>query len=168
MNCALPPSRLRPKHLRAPLWAALVLLCAGSVVAAKPNFSTQPPPAWVQPVAAPAPAGDAPNANADGGVRYLLFDRQVHVTPRGAEYYYHVVEQVVSAADLEKVSQLQFDFEPSYQQLVIHHIQIVRAGAPRDALHPEEIKLVQQEDELDQQLFNGTNTAVVFLEDVRA
>ncbi|HYX41187.1 MAG TPA: DUF3857 domain-containing protein, partial [Pyrinomonadaceae bacterium] len=32
----------------------------------------------------------------------------------------------------------------------------------------DEIKVVQQEDELDQQLFNGTNTAIVFLDDVRA
>src|SRR5437588_6574228 len=160
--------RATARRARMLLWAALLLLCAVSVVTAKPQFSIQPPPAWVQPVAAPAPAADAHTSEADGGVRYLLFDRQAHVTERGAENYYHVVEQVVSAADLEKVSQLQFDFEPSYQQLVIHRIQIVRNGATRDALQREEIKVVQQEDELDQQLFNGTNTAIVFLDDVRA
>src|SRR5437764_5121669 len=152
MNYPSAPSRALRNRIHTLLLVGLLLFGACASATAKQNFSVQPPPAWVQPVAAPV-ASDTQAADADGGVRYLLFDRQVRVGAHGAEYYYHVVEQVASAADLEKVSQLQLDFEPSYQRLVIHHIQIVRDGATRDALRPSEINVVQQEGELDQQLF---------------
>jgi transglutaminase-like putative cysteine protease len=164
MNYPAPPSRSIRIHplLLAGLW----LLCAYTCAAAKPSFTVQPPPAWVQQIA-PAPASTTKTNGAEGGVSYLLFDRQMHVTARGAEHYYRLVEQVSSAADVEKVSQLRLDFEPSYQQLVIHYIHVLRGGAVLDVLHPAEIKVIQQEDELDQQLFNGTLSALAVLEDVR-
>jgi transglutaminase-like putative cysteine protease len=148
------------------LWAGLLLVCACAGAQAKPSFTVQPPPAWVQPVA-PTSARDEKTMHAEGGVRYLLFDRQMRVAARGSEHYYHLVKQVASAADVEKVSQLRLDFEPSYQRLVIHHIHVLRGGATIDALHPADIKVIQQEEELDEQLFNGTLSAVAVLDDVR-
>ena len=106
--------------------------------------------------------------NIKGGTRYLLFDSQMRESVRGSEHYYHLVEQVAGAADVEKASQLRLDFEPSYQRLVIHHIHILRAGQVIDVLRPADIRVIQQENELDEQLFNGTLSAVVFLDDVRA
>ncbi len=177
MNYPAPP-QLRA-HARALAQAALLRLhtlgCAGLLllvacasVTAKPSFTVQPPPAWVQPVA-PAPAnGATPTPQAENGLRYLLVDRQVRVAAARNEHYYQFIEQVSSTADLERVSQLRLDFEPSYQSLVIHHINILRGGATINVLRPAEIKVIQQEDELDEQLFNGTLSAVVFLNDVRA
>lgn len=151
---------------RAPLWVALLIaLACPAVAAAKPNFTVQPPPAWVQPIAPPA---GAEQNEAEDGLRCLLDDRQVRVTPNGPQSYYHYVQQVTTSAAVEKVSQLRFDFEPSYQTLFIHHIKVVRAGQTINALRPSEIKVVQREEELNEQLFNGTLSAVVFLNDVRA
>jgi len=75
---------------------------------------------------------------------------------------------VLTTAALESVSQLRLDFDPSFERLAIHHIHIIRDGRTIDALKPKEVKLIQEETELDQQLFNGTQSAVVFLNDVRA
>lgn len=161
-----PSALIRPA--RRLCFAVGLLLCASAATPAKPDFSVQPPPAWVQAVAPDAaPTSPAPTSLEDS-VRYLLLDRQIHVTQQGVERYQHLVKQIASVADLEKVSQLRLDFEPSYQQLVIHYIHILRDGATIDVLRPEEIKVIQQEDELDEQLFNGTNSAVVFLNDLRA
>jgi transglutaminase-like putative cysteine protease len=151
----------------APLWAALLLVFACSVAAAKPNLTVLPPPAWVQPVETPPSTTGARANGAESGLRYLLDDRQARVTDQGTQYYFHLVEQVASAAAVEQVAQLQLDFEPSYQSLVIHHINIIRAGQTINALHPAEIKIIQKEDELDERLFDGTFSAVVFLNDVR-
>lgn len=172
MKYPAPPPRssspLRPRTVSAaPLRAALLLLLACTAAAAKPSFTVKPAPAWVQPAPTPQAGEDARAADAESGVRYLLDDQQVRVGARGAEYYYHVVEQVSSAAAVEKVSQLQLDFEPSYQSLVIHQIKVLRAGQAINALHPSEIRVIQQEQELDKQLFNGTLSAVVVLDDVR-
>ncbi len=165
MNYPAPPSR--PTCLHSLLLAGLLLLCAHTSADAKPSFTVQPPPAWVQPIAPQTP-GAPPAPPTENGVRYLLYDRQVRVAAKSNEHYYHFVEQVTSAADLERVSQLRLDFEPSYQSLIIHHINILRGGAAINVLRPDEIKIIQQEDELDEQLFNGTLSAVVFLNDVRA
>jgi hypothetical protein len=158
-------TRLFPPRRRLAPWAALLFALACPVAAAaKPDFKVQPPPAWVQAVAPPA---DADRREPEDGLRCMLDDRQVRVTPKGSESFYHYVQQVTTSAAVEKISQLQFDFEPSFQTLVIHHINVVRAGQTLNALRPSEIKVVQREEELNERLFNGTLSAVVFLNDVR-
>src|SRR5947209_18413650 len=172
MNYPVPPRRFAlSRSLRrvptALAWAALLVVAACSGTQAKPSFTVQPPPAWVQPVAAPQATTDARAKDAESGVRFLLDDRQARVGDKGLQEYFHLVEQVSTAAAVEKVSQLRLDFEPSYQSLVIHHINILRAGQTINALRPSEIKIIEQEGELDERLFNGTLSAVAFLEDVR-
>ena len=162
MRTLSPFARLRPRRFSLHVCAGLLLVCAASVATAKQDFAVQPPPAWVRAVAPAAARG------VEAGTRYLLFDRQMRESARGSEHYYRFVEQVASAADVERVAQLRLDFEPSYQRLVIHHIRILRGGASIDVLRPADIKIIQREDELDEQLFNGTLSAVVFLDDVRA
>lgn len=157
-------TRIFSPRRRAPLWAALLVALACPAAAAKPDFTVQPPPSWVQPVAPPA---GADRNEPEDGLRCMLDDRQVRVTPKGPQNYTHYVLQVTTAAAVGQVSQLRLDFEPSYQTLVIHHIRLVRAGQVIDALRPSEIKVIQREDELNEQLFNGTLSAVVFLNDVR-
>jgi hypothetical protein len=63
---------------------------------------------------------------------------------------------------------LQFNFEPSYQSLAIHFIRVIRDGQTRNALEPSAIKIIAKEDDLDEQIYNGTLTAVIFLKDIRA
>jgi transglutaminase-like putative cysteine protease len=157
-------NRLFPLRRRAALWAALLFAIACPAARAKPNFTVQPPPAWVQPVAPPADAG---RNEPENGLRCMLDDRQTRVTARGSENYTHYVQQVTTSAAVERVSQLQLEFEPSYQALVIHHVNVVRAGQTINALRPSEIKVIQREGELDERLFNGTLSAVVVINDVR-
>ncbi|HST52568.1 MAG TPA: DUF3857 domain-containing transglutaminase family protein [Pyrinomonadaceae bacterium] len=159
----------RNTNARAFALACVVLLAvaACSVAQAKPSFTVHPQPSWVQPVAAQTAGTVARAQDAESGVRLLLDDRQTRVGNKGVEEYFHIVEQVSTAAAVEKVSQLQLDFEPSYQSLVIHQINLVRAGQTVNVLRPSEIKIIEQEGELDQRLFNGTLSAVAFLSDVR-
>jgi len=62
---------------------------------------------------------------------------------------------------------IEFDFEPTYQQLVIHYIRILRGKEAINALREREISLIQQETELSERLYNGTLTALSILSDVR-
>jgi transglutaminase-like putative cysteine protease len=153
-----------PIRCRATLWVTLLIAFACPAAAARPNFTVQPPPNWVQTVAPPA---DADKKEPEAGLRCMLDDRQVRVIPNGSQNFNHYVQQVTTAAAVEQVSQLRFDFEPSYQSLVIHHIRVIRAGQSINALRPSEIKVIQREEELHEQLFNGTLSAVVLLTDVR-
>lgn len=152
-----------------PLRAAAALLfvfAAAQVALAGKSFSVRPAPGWVRQVEAPAPA---PSSSADAGrsALFLLDDHQTRVDGRRVERYSRHVRQVLSPAGLEEESELQLVFEPSYQDLVIHHVRILRGGRTIDALDPSEVELIRQEDELDQRIYNGQLSAVVVLEDVR-
>lgn len=146
----------------------LLLLWLPLPLAAGQPFFVKAPPAWVQPVAlaATAPSEGTTDGPESGAVN-LLVDHQYRVTAGRVEHYIRRVNCVVSAAGLEDAAQLQLNFEPTYQQLIIHHIRILRGGRVIDALRPREISVIQKEEELNKQLYNGELTALALLSDVR-
>jgi transglutaminase-like putative cysteine protease len=89
------------------------------------------------------------------------------VSGASVERYYHYFQRVDNTAGLDDLSQLRFYFEPSYQQLTIHFVRVQRGSTVIDSFEPSEVKMIQEEDELDQQLYNGTNAAVIFVNDIR-
>ena len=64
-------------------------------------------------------------------------------------------------------SKISLDFDPSYQHMVIHDVSIHRGTNILNCLQPEKIKVIQQERDLDMNIYNGEVSAVIFLEDVR-
>jgi transglutaminase-like putative cysteine protease len=129
------------------------------------SFIVRPQPAWVQAVAFESEESDP--SDSDSGMIFLLADRQTRVNGKSVERFYRSVKKITSAAGLEDLSQIEFDFDPSYQQLVIHHIRIHRGNQTIDALRPREISVIQQESQLDERLYNGTLSALAILNDVR-
>lgn len=159
--------RAAPRLAGWQLCFAVLFLCfvAADAADAAGKYVIKPPAAWVQPVSAPTTSAAASDTHSD--LLYLLVDNQFRVTASSTERYYRQVRKVLAAAGLEEVSQLQFEFEPSYQQLVIHHARILRDGVTIDALKGQEIRVIQQESDLDQRIYNGTLSALIFLKDVR-
>ena len=137
--------------------AATVLFIASFVLTQQTNanqsFSIKPPPSWVKPVPS-NPDAKPEQPDKESGVQYLLVDNQIRVTDKSAEKYYHKIEKVASSTGLDEVSQLKLEFEPSFQELIIHQIHIIRDGRIIDALRPREIKIAQTEDDLTKQIYN--------------
>src|SRR5260370_144944 len=131
----------------------------------KASFSIKPPPSWVLTV--PAAANRPVPADAGGGIYYILEDHQRRVAGNSTERYTHQVRKIMSGPGLETASQIKLEFEPSYQELIFHHISIRRGDRTIDALKPAEIRMIQQETHLDEQKNNGQFSALVFLSDVR-
>jgi len=144
--------------------ACTLVLSVTQLVAAK-GFTLKPVPTWVQTVVPSVDPNSRP-AQAGTSSTRILDDQQTRVGS-SVERYYHYYQRVDNTAGLEDLSQLHFNFEPSYQQLSIHFVRILRSGTTIDALKPSEIKLIQKEEDLDQQLYNGTSAAVIFVNDVR-
>ena len=159
-------------RLGSSILVACCLLGAGllTVTQAKASFSVRPPSSWVR---ANAPDLNRKNeagklsGTATGSSSILLDDYQIRVSDQGAERYYHYAQRIETTAGLNDLSQLKFYFEPSYQQLTIHSIRVYRGQSTIDALKPSEIKIIQKEDQLDQQLYNGTLAALIFINDLR-
>jgi hypothetical protein len=133
---------------------------------AKPAFVVKPPAAWVRTSEVETERRSAATA-ATGSTTQVLDDYEVRVSKGSVERYYHYALRIENTAGLDDLSQLKFYFEPSYQQLAIHFIRIHRGGEVIQALKPAEIKTIQEEEELNQQLYNGTFASIVFMNDLR-
>lgn len=110
-------------------------------------------------------AGPEDTNSTDENVRFILLDDQVNVLQ--SEHYHRVVKEVANANGVQDCVQLSLDYDPSYQHLVIHDISIHRGTNVLNCLQPEKIKVIQQERDLDMNIYNGEVSAVIFLEDVR-
>lgn len=148
------------------LTGVFLLSLSGTATSAKPRFLVKPPAAWVRTPSVetePRPG----STMATGSTTLVLDDTEIRVSGASVERYYHYAQRIETTAGLDELSQLKFYFEPSYQNLIIHSIRIHRGGSIIPALKPAEIKTIQQEEELDQQLYNGTFASVVFMNDLR-
>lgn len=149
------------------LLMGLALNPAGAAPSRSPTFG--PAPGWVEEhrVTPPAAESGLIESGQSGGRRILLLDRQVRVQGGQQVQYTHVAKQALNSAGLEPVSQVQISFDPSYQQLMIHRAEVVRAGRVVARLQPSALKVLQREANLEEQVFNGSLTAYSPLPDVR-
>lgn len=153
--------------LRRWLSAALLFAATSATGAAdRRSLGFAPPPGWVQPVPVENRSGPAPEG-VEGGIDYLLVDRQIRVGPSGEERYGHYAKRIVNEAGLETASQVSVSFDPSYQRLTLHTVRVRRAGAVLERLQPARVELLQRESDLESQIYDGSLSAVLFVPDLR-
>jgi transglutaminase-like putative cysteine protease len=165
---------LRLKTGRAPragvLWGllgaalALAMLAPAAGAQQQVAYSIAPAPAWVEAVALPPLRSQA---QPKGGVHLRLLDMQLSALPGAAASYRHSAVMVHNAQALGTLGQLQFEFIPEHQRLTIHAVTIERDGRRIDKLRGARIDLLRREARLEWQIYDGTYTAVVLVEDLR-
>ena len=131
------------------------------------RFWVAPVPAFVEQRTVPDdwPA-DAPGVE-DNRWRYWLHDVQAdRRTGADAVYEEHAYEPR-AASMLGEAGKYQVTFNPEYQRLLIHRVQVRRDGTWHDRLVPERISLARRETGFEQDLANGSVTALIVLDDVR-
>jgi transglutaminase-like putative cysteine protease len=128
------------------------------------TLKTNAPSAWVVPVAPEAKT--ALKSEKDGGGQLLtLMDTQVNA-PK-AETFVHIVKDITSQMGVQSGANLEFRWDPSYEELIIHEISIQRSAERINMLDPTKFKVIQQESDLNLHVYNGALSALRFLEDVR-
>ena len=141
------------------------LPAAGQAPAApKPGqrYAVAPLPGWVVLAELPggAPAEAAP-------MHYRVIDDQIRVDATGTTAFSRIVRVVNQAAGLAQASQIELDFDPSYQTLTLHRVDLVRDGRRIDKLDHRRIELLQREKQLEQRIYDGQLTASIVIDDVR-
>lgn len=81
--------------------------------------------------------------------------------------YFHYATKLVSETGLDKVSQLEISFDPSYQKACFHFIRIIRNGLVIDKSGTAGFKTLNQESERQKGILNGKKTYYKNLDDVR-
>ena len=149
------------KHLC--VLALLVLLPQSGLAR---DFSKGEMPAWVQRVALDA-ATVMPAAELSDGVYYLLSDEQVRIEPGNKQIFRHFATRAINDKGLGEVASISIGFDPAYQSLTLHAINVIRKGRVIPKLATATVRVLQREPELEARIFDGRKTANVFLEDVR-
>ena len=128
-------------------------------VGAEPAFvaARQVPAAW---------DGKAPGAS---GVawRIWLLDEQVDRRGGRDHVYIDYAYQAQSASLLGSAGRYQITFNPEYQKLVIHRVELRRGAEWQDRLNAERISLARREEDFEEDMADGNVTALIVLEDVR-
>jgi lipoprotein NlpI len=126
------------------------------------TYTIERTPSWVRdtPISSKVPSHSSP-------WHYALIDDQIKVESATQHRYVHVARRFTDAAGVADGAQLAIYFNPKFQTLAIHEIAVVRASGKLDELKPANIRLLQQEDRLEQQVYGGWVTASVLVPGVR-
>ncbi|WP_404362845.1 DUF3857 domain-containing protein [Corallococcus coralloides] len=149
---------------------SVLLLClslsAHAATVALP-FRVGPPARWVKPLPLPPESGSKIAGDDETSVASLLIDKQVRVSGHSREQYVHAALKVLAPRGIDRVTDIQLRFDPTYQKLTVHGIWRIREGHREDVFQASEARVIQQEAELQNRLYNGTLSVVPFLRDVR-
>ena len=150
--------------LRYVLIVVLSWYCVSAVAETESAVERAPHGDWIKPLDVPA-VGEADSRN---GVSYLLVDRQIRVREVDApQWFNHYADHVTSELGLTPASKITVSFDPSYQRLTINQLIIRRGGKIIDKLPAVKISVIQREKDLEQQIYDGTLTANINVDDVR-
>ena len=119
-------------------------------------------PSWVH---ALSPSGDQPGGGQEGGFQYLLIDQQINLPQQTV--FFHYAAQVFTAEGVQSLSDISIDFDPTFQRLQLHKLELRRAGTVINKLAESQIRTLQRETGLERSLYDGSLTAVINLTDVR-
>ena len=128
------------------------------------NVDIKPLPAWVNPLPVNKSA-TIPTDDVNSGLYYLLVEKQVEV--ESETDFTHIAYQIISDAGLSTGAEIIIDFDPSYQQLNLHHIRILRNDKIINHLDLENARIIQREENLERKLYDARLSCIFFLEDVR-
>jgi transglutaminase-like putative cysteine protease len=102
------------------------------------------------------------------GIFYQMVDDQIQVAKSGEKTAHaRYVETVVNKTGLDSNSQINIDFDPSYQKLVLNSLFLVRDGQQIDKLSSAKISIFNRETELENQIYNGSLTLNILISDLR-
>ena len=125
-----------------------------------------PKPKWVDEVAVDYAAPAAGEAMRDGTAT-LLADTRIRLTASGVERYSRHVDLAVNQAGVSALGELQIEFSPEYQHLVLHRAALIRAGQIIDETKIASLRMLDQEPDSANRVYSGAATALLVLSDVR-
>ncbi len=103
--------------------------------------------------------------SASDGYMDISFEKQVLLADQSR--YYRSSRKIISGAGVQNGSEISVSYDPSYEQLIFHSIRILRSNETINKLQLSKFKIVHQEQELTNFIYNGLLNAVLILEDVR-
>lgn len=139
-----------------------LLVCFSITIAFAQEPSVSAIPNWVSEVSYQE---SIKNEEAESGYYYLLYDQQYDIS-KETKYAQSVVK-ILTSEGITQMSNLTFEFDPTYEKLIIHKIDVIRDGERIPKLDLRRIETIQRESNLERNLYDGRLTSIVNLNDMR-
>lgn len=120
-------------------------------------------PAWVDPIDV---AGIAPAAPS-GGVAYRVVDDQISLRGARPHEYRLLAYDVVDRTGLEDAGRLRIGFQPDFQSVQLHGLQVIRDGERSDRRGQARVELLRLEERANDGILDGWRTAEILIPDVK-
>lgn len=150
---------MRPKII-------LLLLATLALPLSARELAVRSTPAWVERAEVDTSV-DVAKENVRWGLYDLLRDHQARVIGADESHYHRTARKVLSPSGVSNASELELDFDPTYQSLTVHEVTIVRNGRRIPALDFDDVRIIDKEDSASQRIYDGMRTALIFIKDVR-
>ncbi len=98
---------------------------------------------------------------------YLLFDQQLLFDKQQKHEYVRIVSQANNSKGLSELGKISVSFDPLYERLEFHHVNIIRDNQTIDVLQQDDFELIRQEKELESNIYNGKQTALLLIQDLQ-
>lgn len=95
-----------------------------------------------------------------------LSDHQIYLD-KEKTVFSHRMLQANEASMLSTVGQIEIAFQPEYQRVELHFLQIIRDSKVIDKTITADIRFLQREQELESGIYTGAVTASIVIEDIR-
>lgn len=99
------------------------------------------------------------------GIYMLLYDTQVNVPEQTV--YYRVTNKITDNVGIQDASTVTVSYDPSYQKLIFHKIDIIRNGQSIHKLDLSNFQEMRRELNAENYLYDGSMSAVMHISDVR-
>lgn len=128
------------------------------------QVSITPEPSWIVKEDY-NPEASAPENGVNGGAQVLLYTEQVHIDLE--EAYVKSTIKAIEYSGIQNISDVVAHYDPSYQKLRFHTIEVIRNGTSINKLSYQEIQTARRETNAENFIYDGTITAFVNIPDVR-
>ncbi len=147
------------------LLTAMLLLMLLSALMAQPTIKITKSeiPAWLKPI-----SQKPQQINLDEislGYYFELIENQYHLGNQ--THYANSIKVLSDDSGAENAGQVSIDFDPLFQRVVIHRLQVERDGKIQDRLDLSKFKTVAVETDLSRLIYNGQYSSFTVLDDLR-
>lgn len=99
------------------------------------------------------------------GLLTLLNDEQIHIPKQ--ERYIRLVQKITDNVGVQDGSTISVNYDPTFQQLYLHNITVLRQGQTINKLHVNDFQTIRQESNSENYIYDGSLNAVAHLADIR-
>lgn len=141
-----------------------IIFCLGFIVfhshAFQKNVTTSEAPGWIDPIPV-----SKPDVKENWPYYYLDIERQINLSEQTVFHHYRY--QVLTSEGMQEMSDISIEFDPSFQKLVFHKIEIERDGKSLNQLDLNKITTANTESGKERHLYDGSMTALFHLDGVQ-